>query len=112
MGIQISGDPVPEGRDASGAPLEQASPDKAKPAPPGTGFPEPAEAEAPAPRRTSAPGHVTLATVAPVETLTVPPLDKGGKTVVITQDGTEVDEATAERAQQAAHAAGTTLREV
>jgi hypothetical protein len=56
-------------------------------------------------------GHVRLATRWPVGDLTVPPLDAGGDTVIITREGTVVDAETAARARQAAHAAGHPLRE-
>jgi hypothetical protein len=103
MGYQVAGDPVPEGTDLSAAPLEAALPDKAQAE--GSGTPEPVAEPA-------AGGQVRLATVAPVATLHVPPLDDGGSVVVITQDGTDVDQATARRAHEAARSAGITLREL
>lgn len=57
-------------------------------------------------------GHVNLATVPPMTELHVPPLEDGGETVTIDVYGTEVDDATAERAYAAAQAAGLTLREL
>lgn len=59
-----------------------------------------------------APGHVILATVEPVTEVHVPALDEGGASVVITRDGTEVDEATAERAYAAAMESGYRLRDI
>lgn len=74
-----------------------------------TGFPEPA---APAePRAPSPDGTVRLAPVG-FGSLTVPPLEAGGGTVVITAEGTDVDQATAARAHEAARLAGFRLREV
>ena len=89
-GFQVSGDPVPAGEDASAAPLEQASPEAAA---------------AEEPRAPAKDGHVTLATVPPLGSVTV-------DDIVITEAGTEVDAATAERARAAAQAGGFTLREI
>jgi hypothetical protein len=44
--------------------------------------------------------------------LTVPPLEAGGESVVITAEGTDCDEETAERAHEAARLAGFRLREI
>lgn len=97
---------------------------RASPPPIPTGFPEPAIAAGPAtttdtgellfpqPMPPARPGYVNLATVPPMGSLTVPPLDEAGDTVVIDVYGTEVDEATAERAHAAARAAGLSLREL
>ena len=124
---QIAADPVPEGADASGSPMDQGFPDTAakaatsgasapapkaadKDKPPAipTGFPEPAVAEEPPKAKD---GNVILA--APERrSVTLPPLDEGGETVVITADGTEVDEDSAQRAHAAALAAGFRLREL
>jgi hypothetical protein len=102
----------------------QASPATDAPPPIPTGFPVPAADAGPAtttdtgillapqPMSAARPGHVNLATVPPMGSLTVPPLQDGGNTVVIDVYGTEVDEATAERAHAAARAAGLTLREL
>jgi hypothetical protein len=59
---------------------------------------------------TSAAGTVTLATAPPLAALIVPALDDGGEEVVITEAGTEVDAATAQRAHEAAAVAGFRLR--
>jgi hypothetical protein len=95
-----------------------------EPPPIPTGFPEPATDTGPAtvtdtgvpifpqPMPAARPGFVNLATVPPMGSLTVPPLNDGGESVVIDVYGTEVDEATAERAFAAARAAGLTLREL
>jgi hypothetical protein len=106
MGYQIAGDQPAEDDDQSDAPLEQASPDKAA-----VGGQEAASAP-PAPPAAPAPPRVTLAVSAPVSALHVPPLEDGGEVVVITRDGTEVDEVTARRAHEAADFAGFTLREI
>lgn len=66
----------------------------------------------PQPMKPARPGHVNLATVPPMGSLTVPPLEDGGETVTIDVYGVEVDDATAERAYAAAQAAGLTLREL
>lgn len=100
-----------------------AAPDPAKPAParapapaaPGpdpipTGFPEAAAPDLG--RAPAADGMTRLATVPPFGSLTVPPLEAGGESVVITAEGTDVDAGTAERAQEAARLAGFRLREV
>lgn len=63
-----------------------------------------------APRPAPPAGHIILATVEPVATVTLPPLEQGGETVVITREGTAVDEATAARAYEAT--AGHALREI
>lgn len=116
------------------APVPVALPDKAGaadtitvqkgPPPIPTGFPEPPPPAAPAtttdtgellipqPMPPAREGFVNLATVPPMGSLTVPPLQDGGDTVVIDVYGTEVDEATAGRAHAAARAAGLTLREL
>jgi hypothetical protein len=119
---QMAHEPTPAGKDLSDAPMETAAPDTSKPAPPDvpvtaspamakpaagtirTGFPEPVTPDPP--RKPSADGKVILATVAPLGSVTVPPLEEGGETVVITPDGTEVDEETAERALAAAQSGG------
>jgi len=67
----------------------------------------------PQPMKPARPGHVNLATVPPMTHLHVPPLDDdGGEPVTIDVYGTEVDDATAGRAHDAARAAGLTLREL
>jgi hypothetical protein len=43
--------------------------------------------------------------------LTIPPLDDGGESVVITTEGADVSEETAERAREAARLAGLRLTE-
>jgi hypothetical protein len=116
--------PPPAAAAAGKAPAAAA----AVPAPPPipTGFPEPASpAEEggaalsdtgallfPQPMQPARPGHVNLAAVPPMGSLTVPPLEEGGDSVVIDVYGTEVDEETAERAYAAAQAAGLSLREL
>jgi hypothetical protein len=123
-------DAAPEPADAAEPPAVPAEPAEAPPAPPPipTGFPEPAAegtaqsggvavtdtgtAVYPQPMEPAREGHVNLATVPPMTELTVPPLEAGGETVTIDVYGTEVDEATAERAYAAAQAAGLTLREL
>lgn len=57
-----------------------------------------------------APGNIVLAAVEPLGSVTLPPLNEGGKTIVITRYGTEVDEATAARAWAATGGHG--LREI
>jgi hypothetical protein len=96
MGYQIAGDPVEEGADASAAPLEQASPDAANPAP---------ETAAPQDSPVSGSGTVTLATVPPLGSVTVDGIE-------ITEGGTEVDADTAARAHEAAQRAGFQLRTI
>jgi hypothetical protein len=106
MGYQIAGDPVPEGADQSGAPLEQASPDAVK-ADAATGALGLGSAAA---KPATPGGKVTLATVPPLSALIVSPVDDGDEEVVITEDGTEVDELTAQRARVTADRAGFKLR--
>jgi hypothetical protein len=110
--------PVPPAAKAGTAPSPAAqdkaaaSPDKATEAPAapiGTGFPEPVTPGEP---RVAADGKVILATARPYGSLTLPPLEPGGETTVITGDGTEVDEKTAQRAREAAHLAGFRLTEL
>lgn len=57
-------------------------------------------------------GKVTLATVPPLSALTVSPVDDGDEEVTITEEGTEVDEITAQRARVTADRAGFKLREI
>ncbi|HMH89693.1 MAG TPA: hypothetical protein VK586_01280 [Streptosporangiaceae bacterium] len=57
------------------------------------------------------PGKVTLRAVAPVGSVTIPPLEPGGESVLITREGTQVDVDTARRAHEAAARSGFTLRE-
>lgn len=115
--------PAPAGAAAGSAPAAAGPP---SPPPIPTGFPEPASpAEEggaalsdtgallfPQPMRPARPGYVNLAAVPPMGSLTVPPLEEGGESVVIDVYGTEVDEETAERAYAAAQAAGLSLREL
>lgn len=115
--------PAPAGAAAGKAP-DAAGPPAPPPIP--TGFPEaasPAEEGGaalsdtgallfPQPMRPARPGYVNLAAVPPMGSLTVPPLEEGGESVVIDVYGTEVDEETAERAYAAAQAAGLSLREL
>jgi hypothetical protein len=103
-----------------------AVPAAASPPPIPTGFPEPpapADPNAtafsdtgtllfPQPMKPAREGFVNLATVPPMGKLTVPPLEDGGESVVIDVYGTEVDQATAERAYAAAQTAGFSLREL
>lgn len=108
---QIGQDPAPAGKDTSPAPAGQESPAASGPASViRTGFPEAVTPE-PAPKP-SADGIVRLATVPPLGSVTVPPLDEGGPTAVITRDGTEVDETTAERALAAAQSGGYKLVQI
>jgi hypothetical protein len=58
------------------------------------------------------PRHVTLAVSGALSALHLPPIDEGGEAVVITAEGTQVDEATARRAREAAREAGFSLAEV
>jgi hypothetical protein len=69
--------------------------------------PEPVKAE---PAKT--PGKVTLATVWPLGSVVLSPLEEGGKTVIITEEGTEVSEADADRARAEALKSGLRLREL
>jgi hypothetical protein len=115
------------------APVRQPEKPQDAPAVPGpppipTGFPEPATGAPvtaggvtvtetgtviyPQPMKPAREGHVNLATVPPMGKLTVPPLEDGGEAVVIDVYGTEVDQATAERAYAAAQTAGFNLREL
>lgn len=55
---------------------------------------------------------VTLAPVPPLGSVTLPPLEDGGKGLVIEAGGTEVDADTARRAHEAALAAGFRLQEL
>jgi hypothetical protein len=121
---------LPEQAGVADALTVQPGPPAPKGPPPiPTGFPEPASEGAPVqaggvtvtetgtpvfpqPMPPAKPGHVNLATVPPMGSLTVPPLEAGGETTVIDVYGTEVDEATAERAHAAARAAGLNLREL
>jgi hypothetical protein len=109
MGYQIAGDPVEEGADASAAPFEQASPDAALAVDPGN--PESVPQGDPAPV-VPAGGKVTLAPVAPLGSVTLPPLEDGGEGIVIAEGGTEVDAETAARAHEAARQAGFKLRTI
>jgi hypothetical protein len=86
-------------------PAPPDAPQKAADAPPAipTGFPEPVAPDPP--RKLSASGKVTLATVPPLGSVTV-------DDVTITSEGTEVDEATAQRARDAAEAGGYRLAEL
>jgi len=101
-------EPVPEGKDLSAARLDTPAPETA------AGKPEAAPVitgkvvDGPAKPRT--PGKVTLYTVPPMGTLTVP-ADGDGDPVVIDQGGVEVDEVTAARAREAAAVSGLRLRE-
>jgi hypothetical protein len=123
---QIAHDPVPEGSDMTNAPMESATPDAAKAA---GAFgvmdlkstaPEPAaavKAAAPAGSAGSAApakdsGKVTLVPVPPLGGLVLSPLEEGGKEIVITEDGTEVSAADAERAYAVAMLGGYKLREL
>jgi hypothetical protein len=106
--------------------VKAAAPADKIPPPIPTGFPEPpvpAKPGGPAmtdtgtlifpqPAKPARPGFLNLATVPPMGSLTVPPLENGGEAVVIDVYGTEVDEATAERAYAAAQTAGFSLREL
>jgi len=99
------------------------------PAPIGTGFPPPATedddtvldgtvvtdtgtATFPQPMEPAAAGHVNLATIPPLGSLTIPPDADNEGTVTIDVYGTTVDDATAERAYAAARTAGFSLREL
>jgi len=99
------------------------------PAPTGTGFPPPATddddtvldgtvvtdtgtATFPQPMEPAAAGHVNLATIPPLGSLTIPPDADNEGTVTIDVYGTTVDDATAERAYAAARTAGFSLREL
>lgn len=83
--------------------------DQPEPDPIPTGFPEPAAPDEP--REPSPDGTVRLAPVN-FGSLTVPPLEPGGESVVITAEGTDCDPETAGRAHEAARLAGFRLREV
>jgi hypothetical protein len=104
--ISVAADPVTLGQDASAAPLQQASPDAARAdaATTAAGLGSVAAGSQDKPRFAKG-GMVTLATMPPVGSVTV-------DDVVITEEGTEVDEATAERAHEAAQLAGFRLREI
>jgi len=94
------------------APKAVAEPAKSaipEPVPIPTGFPE---LVSPEPEREPSPDGMVRLAPAGFGSLTVPPLEEGGKTVVITAEGTDVDEETAERAHEAARLAGFSLREV
>jgi hypothetical protein len=92
---------------AQSASLAAPSPDDAPPAMP----------EAP-PGRVLGPGEVPsgdrirLAPVPPLGSVTLPPLEEGGKSLVIEEGGTEVDAETAQRASAAAIRAGFRLQEL
>lgn len=83
MVFQSAGDPVEEAAAAVDAPAVQVSP-----------------------------GTVTLATVPPLSALIVSPVDDGDEEVIITAEGTAVDEITAQRARVTADRAGFKLREI
>ena len=104
-------EPVPEGMDLSGAPMDTPAPEASVPP---AGQPEAApsitEPEPDAPPREHAAGMVTIYAVPPMGTLTIPG-DGDTEAVVIDRNGTEVDEATAQRAREAAAASGFTIRE-
>jgi hypothetical protein len=120
-------EPVPEGMDLSGAPLDTPAPESSVP-PAGTDTgsqdtagveqPEPApqitgtetETGTDEPAQEHAPGMVTIYAVPPMGTLTIP-ADGDGEPVVIDRSGTEVDEETAQRAREAAAASGFRIRE-
>ena len=55
---------------------------------------------------------MTLATVWPLGEVVLSPLKEGGETVVITEHGTEVSEADADRARTEALKSGLRLREL
>jgi hypothetical protein len=102
---------IPAPAKPEAVPAEDAPPAEAatEPDPIPTGFPEPVAAE---PEREPSPdGMVRLVPVG-FGHLTVPPLELGGESVVITAEGTDCDEETAARAHEAAHLAGFRLREI
>ena len=113
------------------APEEAAPelPEGTLPAPSSTGFPPPATegddtvldgtvvtdtgtATFPQPMEPASAGHVNLATIPPLGSLTIPPDADNEGTVTIDVYGTTVDDATAERAYAAARTAGFSLREL
>jgi hypothetical protein len=79
-------------------------------APPGRADAAPAEPVKAEPAKAG--GRVTLATVWPLGSVVLSPLEKGGKTVIITEEGTEVSEADADRARAEALKSGLRLREL
>lgn len=123
MTFSTGQDPVPEGLDLSAAPLDNPAPESSVPpvgadeGPAGGADveqPEPAPSitapEPDEPAKPHTPGKVTMYAVPPMGTLTIP-ADGDGEAVVIDRYGTEVDEATAERAREAAAASGFRIRE-
>jgi hypothetical protein len=130
-----SNEPATDGGSRPAAPADVPAPKSAPPAPAATArqpapapqIPDPAVTAPqpggiavtdtgtllfPQPMKPPKPGFRNLATVPPMGSLTVPPLDAGGEAVVIDVYGTEVDEATAERAYAAAQTAGFSLQEL
>jgi hypothetical protein len=107
-------EPVPEGKDLSGAPLDSPAPESSVPPAGDVEQPEAAPSitgtEPDEPVREHAPGMVTIYAVPPMGTLTVP-ADGDTPEVVIDRYGTEVDLPTAERAREAAAASGFKIRE-
>ena len=123
--------PDPDGAAPETPAVDEAAPKMPAgtlPAPTGTGFPPAATdddtvldgtvvtdtgtATYPQPMDPAPSGHVNLATIPPLGSLTVPPDAGNDETVVIDVYGTTVDDATAERAHAAARTAGFTLREL
>jgi hypothetical protein len=60
----------------------------------------------------SAPGRVRLAPVPPLASVTLPGAGPDGTDLVITEEGAEMDEATAEHAREVAWLSGLRLREI
>ena len=124
--------PAPEPAAPVAPATDEAAPDVPAgtlPAPTGTGFPPPATddddtvldgtvvtdtgtATFPQPMEPASAGHVNLATIPPLGSLTIPPDADNEGTVTIDVYGTTVDDATAERAYAAARTAGFSLREL
>jgi hypothetical protein len=107
--VPVTASAPPEASAAKVPDAEPAAAEESKPDPIPTGFPEPVAADEP--REPSPDGMVRLAPVG-FGYLTVPPLEVGGESVVITAEGTDCDEETAARAHEAAGLAGFRLKEV
>ena len=121
--------PEPEPETAATDEAAPEVPEGTLPAPSSTGFPPPATegddtvldgtvvtdtgtATFPQPMEPASAGHVNLATIPPLGSLTIPPDADNEGTVTIDVYGTTVDDATAERAYAAARTAGFSLREL
>ena len=112
MGQLGTEDPNAAPADAAKAEAGFAAMDLKPAAAPGGDVTVTAEPAKPAAKPAAAAGRVTLATVWPLGEVVLSPLKEGGETVVITEHGTEVSEADADRARTEALKSGLRLREL